>query len=263
MNQDSPSPAYPEFERQPAPQTPAPHKRVPVKTPQITPLVTYILLGVTVLVYLAQMASTSLLGIDLPAVMGAKVNDLIAQGELWRLIAPVFLHGSILHVGFNMYALNIFGPGLERYFGRMRFLVLYFLSGFAGNVVSFVFSSAVSLGSSTAIFGLLGAQGVFLYRNRKMFGGVARRALNNIIMIAVINLVIGLSPGIDNWGHLGGLVGGTLFAWFGGPILKLEGILPNVSVVDERETRDVVLAGLVVGSLFVLLAAATLYLRYG
>jgi hypothetical protein len=135
------------------------------------------------------------------------------------------------------------------------------LSGFAGNVFSFAFSPARSLGSSTAIFGLLGAQGVFLYQNREVFGGFARRALNNIIMIAVINLAIGLSPGIDNWGHMGGLIGGTLFTWFAGPVLVVDGIFPDLSVRDQRELPDALLTAAGVGLLFILLAGLILYLR--
>jgi rhomboid protease GluP len=225
-------------------------------------------LGNRILNYAAQLLPylpelTARLGGDLPAAIGIKINELIALGEWWRLFTPMLLHGSLLHIGFNMYALFIFGPGLERHFGHVRFLALYILSGFAGNVASLMFSTAPSLGSSTAIFGLLGAQGVFLYQNREMFGGSARRALNNIISIAVINLIIGLSPGIDNWGHMGGLVGGTLFAWFAGPLLGVEGLQPQLSVVDKREGRDVLIAGALVGLLFGLLAAVTLYLRAG
>lgn len=241
----------------PAPAAPRPRPQLPTARP----IVSYTLLAFTLLVYLTQLASKSLLGADLPAALGLKVNELIAQGELWRLITPAFLHGSILHVGFNMYALHVFGPGLERHFGHLRFLALYLLSGFAGNVASLVFSSAPSLGSSTAIFGLLGAQGVFLYRHRELLGGQGRRALNNILTIAVINLVIGLSPGIDNWGHLGGLVAGTLFAWLGGPLLVLEEFYPQERLADRRETREVVLAGLAIALLFALLAAAAIYLR--
>jgi rhomboid protease GluP len=89
---------------------------------------------------------------------------------LWRLFTPLLLHGSIAHIGFNMYALFIIGPGLERYYGHLRFLVLYLLAGFAGNVFSFLFTPALSVGASTAIFGLVAAQGVFLYRHRQLFG---------------------------------------------------------------------------------------------
>jgi rhomboid protease GluP len=162
-----------------------------------------------------------------------------------------------------MYALYALGPQLERYYGHGRYLLLYLLGGFAGNVASFIFSPYPSLGSSTAIFGLLGAEGVFLYQNKTLFGRYAQRALTNVVVIAVANLVIGLSPGIDNWGHVGGLAAGTLFAWFAGPHLRLEGVAPLISLVDEREKGQVVAAGTIVGALFAILAAVTIIARGG
>lgn len=261
MNPDTPTPLYSEFDRGSTPQPPESPRQVPVRVPSIRPTVTYSILVFTVIVFIAQEGSMALLGIDIPSQLGLKVNSLIAQGQIWRLFTPMLLHGSLLHIGFNMYALYLLGPGMERYFGHWRFFLLYILSGFAGNVASFMFSAAPSLGSSTAIFGLLGAEGMFLYQNRQVLGKFARRALNNIIFVAVINLLIGLSPGIDNWGHLGGLIGGSLFALFGGPILSVEGIFPNLTLADKRETREVVLASLVVSALFIVLTTATLYLR--
>lgn len=259
MNRSSHS--SPSLEDDGSPPTPPPAPRALLRSPTNRVAVSYTLLTITGMVYLVQLASQWFLGSDLPAALGLKANALILQGQIWRLITPVFLHGSILHLGFNMYALYLFGPGLERHFGPARFLALYLLSGFAGNVLSFIFSTAPSLGSSTAIFGLLGAEGVFLYRNRGVFGGFARRALSNIVMIALVNLVIGLTPGIDNWGHLGGLLGGTLFAWFGGPLLDLEGIYPILTVTDRRSRSEVLLAGLGVGLLFALLVVLTALIR--
>jgi len=189
-----------------------------------------------------------------------KVNEYIAAGELWRLFTPMLLHGSIMHVGFNMYALYLFGTRLERYFGHWRFLILYLISGFAGNVLSMMFTDSPSLGASTAIFGLIGAQGIFIYQNRALFGNQTRQALQSIIMVAVINLFIGLSPGIDNWGHIGGLVAGLIFAWLGGPILAPTGMYPYASLEDQRETNDVLLAILVTGGFFAILAAGALFL---
>jgi rhomboid protease GluP len=91
-----------------------------------------------------------------------------------------------------MYALFILGPGLERYYGHMRFLLLYLLAGFAGNVISFLFTPGLSVGASTAIFGLVAAQGVFLFRHRQLFGASARSGLMNILFIVAINLFLGL-----------------------------------------------------------------------
>jgi rhomboid protease GluP len=233
-----------------------------VRAPKTAPFVTYTIAAVTILVYALQ-AGTQYIGqgMDLPALWGMKINEAIVAGQLWRLLTPVFLHGSILHLGFNMYALFIFGPGLERYYGHGRYVALYFLSGFAGNVASFLFSTAPSLGSSTAIFGLLGAEGVFLYRNRELFGSSAQRALVNLIVIAVINLVIGMQPGIDNWGHIGGLIGGVLFAWFGGPVLQVAGSYPELTLSDERQGGAVLRAGLGVFALFAILAMLGIYWR--
>lgn len=218
-------------------------------------------MGVTILIFLLQAASQFLFnGLDIPAGLGLKVNEAILQGEFWRLITPLFLHGSILHIGFNMYALNAMGPALERHYGKGRFLTLYFLSGLAGNVFSFLLSPNPSLGSSTAIFGLLGAEAIFMSSNRNLFGARARRALRDILMIALVNFVIGLSPGIDNWGHLGGLVGGAIFAWWGGPKLHATEAFGRLSVEDVREAREIWLAGVGTGLLIVLLAALGFFL---
>lgn len=246
----------------PYPPQAAEPQQVMVQQPQGRPMITYTLLAITVLVYVLQMATENfLLGTDLPALYGMKINELIVEGQFWRLITPVFLHGSILHIAFNMYALLIFGPGLERFYGHWRYLALYFVSGFAGNVFSFLFSSAPSLGSSTAIFGLLAAEGVFLYQNRKLFGKGAQRALINLVTIALVNLFIGLSPGIDNWGHIGGLVGGALFAWFAGPLLTVEQSTFNYSLVDQRGSGAAVGAGVGVAALFFILAMLGVYFR--
>jgi rhomboid protease GluP len=231
--------------------------------PAYRPYVTYILIGICVVIYLIQMATQTFLGTDIPAAWGVKANNLIMQGQVWRLFTPIFLHGSILHIGFNMYALFYIGPTLERFYGRQRFLLLFLLSGFAGNVISFMFSTYPSLGSSTAIFGLLGAEGVLLYQNREIFGDVARRALSQVIIIAVVNLIIGLTPGIDNWGHIGGLIGGTLFAWFGGPLLQKQGLFSPYTLKDGRGNREALLAGTGVGALFFFLTIAVMFMRRG
>jgi rhomboid protease GluP len=225
-----------------------------------TPVVVYVIMGLTVTVYLLQMLTEFAMGgIDLPAALGMKVNDLIVQGQLWRLFTPMLLHGSLLHIGFNMYALYALGPGLESYYGHQRFLLLYVLAGFAGNVLSFLFSPANSLGSSTAIFGLLGAQAVFLLQNKSLFGSRAQRALTNIAMVAALNLWIGLSsPGIDNWGHLGGLLGGVIFSWFAGPRLAVEGLMGTYSLVDQRQKPQVIMAAVLVAGLFAALATAAI-----
>jgi rhomboid protease GluP len=237
---------------------------VAVQTPRVKPVVTYTLIGVTVAVFLLQLAGQYLLGQDIVTLLGVKSNELILAGQVWRLITPVFLHstGFLLHIAFNMYALAVLGPGLEQHYNHGRFLSLYMLAGYAGNVLSFLFSNVPSLGASTAIFGLIGAEGVFLYKNRALFGPSARRALTNVIVIAAINLFLGLSPGsnIDNWGHIGGLVGGTLFAWFAGPRYRLEGMYYSPRLLDENDTGSALRAGLTIFALFSLIVALKFFL---
>ena len=79
------------------------------------PIVTYVLLGITITVFILQMATEQMYGVDIPAYFGIKANQLIISGQWWRLLSPMFLHGSIMHLGFNMYALFLLGPGLERF----------------------------------------------------------------------------------------------------------------------------------------------------
>ncbi len=231
--------------------------------PAKTPYVTYTIMGITIFIYLLQMAAQTFLDVDLPGIYGMKVNELIAAGEIWRLFTPMLLHGSILHILFNMYALRALGPSLEQHYGHGRFLMLYILAGFAGNVASFALSANPSLGASTSLFGLFGAEGVFLYHNRDLFGERAKAGLNQILRLAVLNLVISLAPGIDMWGHIGGLAGGVLFAWFAGPVLKLEGIFPAYSIQDRREPASVWLAAAGVGILFAGIAVGIIFFRVG
>jgi len=245
MNENPNSAQYPES---PQPRT------VQVAVPQVKPYVTYAILGFTFFIYLLQLAGQYLLPAnlanswiaatgtsDIAAIIGEKVNGLIRAGQLWRLITPVFLHDSslpygLLHIGFNMYALFLYGRGLESRFGHWRFTLLYFLSAYAGNVFSFLLTPNPSLGASTAIFGLLAAEGMFVFQNRQLLGNRAGRALMNVLYVAGINLLIGFSTsGVDNFGHLGGLLGGVLFTWFGGPRWKMEGFYPSIRLVDERE----------------------------
>ncbi len=225
------------------PQSPA-QGRVPVTLSGFSskPIVTYVLLGITVTVFIFQMATEQLYGVDIPAYFGIKEKQLIIYGQWWRLITPMFLHGNPMHIGFNMYALFLLGPGLERFYGHGRFLLLYVLAGFAGNVMSFLMTPEPSLGASTAIFGLLAAQAVFLLLNRQYFDQQrTSQALRNIIIVAAINFVIGLSPGIDNWGHLGGFLGGALFAWIAGPRMGVVEKGFSWQMEDTRSSTNVFL----------------------
>lgn len=236
--------------------------------PERKPLAVYAILGLTILIYLLQyLTSAGLLNLgrcpfffspDMPACYGMKVNELIEMGQWWRLVTPVLLHASLLHIGFNMYALYALGPELERMFGHAAFVAVYVLGGFAGVVLSFLLTEASSLGASTAVFGLLAAHGVFAYRNQRIFGRRAQAAIRNIVQIAGINLLIGLTPGIDNWGHMGGLLGGLLFCGLAAPVYEIRESLGEFRMVNTTPPGRAWLAGGLVLLVFGGLAAAKL-----
>jgi rhomboid protease GluP len=201
-----------------------PQRYTPIKYdfPAKTPTASYALLGLTIVVFGLQQLTTYLFQVDLLAGYLAKINEMIYQGQVWRLITPALVHADIIHIGFNMYALWIIGRRLERIYGHHRFLILYILSAFAGNLVSFYLTPNPSLGASTAIFGLLAAEGVYIYNNRRYFPN-AQKALVNLLIILAFNIFYGLTiPNIDVWGHLGGFLGGLGFAWFAGPMIIIQ-----------------------------------------
>src|SRR4030042_5116842 len=151
----------------------------------------HIIIGITAAFFILQNLSQALLGFDLPFSLFGKINQLIIKGQFWRLITPVLLHGSFLHIGFNMYALFMIGPMLEKKYGFWPFISLYLVGGLWGNTLSFLLSPNPSLGASTAIFGLIAAQGVYVYKNRLLLGPAARPMLMNIVMVIVVNLMLG------------------------------------------------------------------------
>jgi membrane associated rhomboid family serine protease len=196
---------------------PAPRPRgIPV--PGVRPICTYAILAITTLVFLGQVVFG-----DPFTYYGLKINDLIRQGEFWRFVTPIFFHANILHFFFNMYALYNVGLQIERPLGYARFLMIYFFSGVAGVFASFLFTASPSLGASGAIFGIIGALAVFLYRHTRLFGPAGRNMLYNVVFIIAANLVISVAtPGIDLWGHVGGLVTGSALAWLLGPVWRIQ-----------------------------------------
>ena len=225
----------------PPPDQARPHIDI-VATPNYKPVVTYTILGITVFVFLLQIISLYWLKVDLPGALGAKINELIVAGQVWRLFTPMLLHDDTLpiHVGVNMYFLAVVGPRLERFLGHRGFLLLYIVAGFAGNVFSFLFSPNPSWGASTALFGLMGAQMIFVVQNRAFLADNGKAALQSALVLIGANVLFSVMiPNIDMGGHLGGLAGGTLFAWFGGPKLDLDEIaFPRFRLIDTRGLRD-------------------------
>ncbi len=133
----------------------------------------------------------------------------IRAGQYYRILTGIFLHGSVWHLFFNCYALYVIGSQIENFLGRFKYILIYFFSGIMGSLFSIIFGgSGSSIGASGAIFGLMGALLYFGYYYRVYLGNVVR---TQILPLIILNLGIGfLMPGIDNFAHIGGLVGGTM-----------------------------------------------------
>jgi rhomboid protease GluP len=141
---------------------------------------------------------------------GAKFNPYIHEGEWWRLFTPIFLHIGFTHLAMNTISLYFLGTAVERMFGNTRFFFIYLFSGITGFLASFLFVDNVSAGASGAIAGCFGALLYFGAVYPKLF---ARTLGPYIIAILVVNIAFGFSKsGIDNAGHLGGVIGGFLAA---------------------------------------------------
>jgi rhomboid protease GluP len=193
----------------------APPQRTGAALPLHQPRVTYVLLGLIGLMFLAQMALGGSENMGTLIRLGAQVNPYVAAGEYWRLIASMFLHIGLPHLLFNAWALFSIGRDIEMFYGPVWFTAIYFISGLAGNIAFYCLGSdVVSAGASGAIFGLIGAEAAFFLVNRQMFGSFARQRLGNLAIIIGINLVFGFTaPGINNLAHLGGLVSGFLLGY--------------------------------------------------
>lgn len=171
--------------------------------------VTMGLIAVNIMVFAASafLSQSTEINVYVLVYLGAKFNLLIEQGEWWRLVTSAFLHGNLMHILFNMYALYNLGPFLEMRLRKVRFTAIYFISAITSGILSYFMTPSVSVGASGAIFGLLGAFLVLALRSREK--GL-RRVLPNILFILGINLMIGFAGSgvIDNFGHIGGLLGG-------------------------------------------------------
>jgi len=166
-------------------------------------LVSMILIGVNVAAYIAQLATGD--GSGEVFQQGALEGYHVADGEYWRLVTSAFLHGSVLHLAFNMYALYLFGPFVEHALGTWRFIVAYATAAFAGSVVVFLLAdpTTVTIGASGAVFGLFGMALLFLLR--------AKQDVRTLLVLLGINAFISIAGANISWqGHLGGFVAGVL-----------------------------------------------------
>ncbi len=214
------------------------------------PYVTFCVLAVITAFFLAMLQAGHGDVTSVCVAFGAKDNTLIHQGQFWRLVTPIFLHASWPHLLVNGFSLYRLGGSMERIYGARKYFIVFMAAGIAGNALSYQLSPTWSLGASGALAGLVGAGLVFPIRFRHLLPAEVRSSiLRQLTLVVVVNLGIGFSLRgiIDNWAHLGGLLGGAFAALF----LIPEVLEPEAGsrAADRLVTALALLsAGLVVGS---------------
>ena len=178
------------------------------------PVVTLVILGINVVAFLITTFAGGSTKTDVLLDFGASFSPYFRRGEYWRLVMPMFLHIGWLHLIVNSYALFILGPILERVYGYGRFTLLYVATGMGSSALSMSLSRNIAAGASGAIFGIAGAMLVAVYFHRDVIPRRWGRALGRgILPFIVVNLIFGFwFRGVDNWGHLGGLLSGMALA---------------------------------------------------
>lgn len=183
------------------------------------PIATRVLIGINIAVFLAMAAATrEFVDFNTQTVLrwGADFAILTTSGEWWRMLTAMFLHGGILHIAVNMWALRNLGYTAELFYGRRNFLIIYFLSGLAGSAGTMIWNPlSVSVGASGAIFGVAGALAALVYfKKLPVERALLRRDIGSIGGVIIFNLIIGARiPVIDNSAHVGGLLAGTLLGF--------------------------------------------------
>ena len=187
-----------------------------------TPILTYLLIGINAVVLLLMYRAGYPADMRVPAQFGAIYPTYILDnGEWYRLFTAMFVHFGVAHFFANLMGLVVFGTRVERYFGRVALCVIYILSGLLGSVFSLYFTRGYAAGASGAIYGLIGA--IFAYTRMT---GRAIELMNWYIMFMFIGVGIAMgvmTPNIDNFGHLGGLVGGLAIGAAMVGVLRLRG----------------------------------------
>jgi membrane associated rhomboid family serine protease len=213
--------------------------------------VTRVLIALNLGVFVLEIATGGQLAFDLSSAFSSRLvawgglspKDIALHGEYYRLITATFLHGGVLHVALNMYVLWILGSMIEPALGSGRFAAIYFISGLTASATSYALGpvNQLGVGASGAIFGLLGAWVAFAYRRRDTAFGAAQ--LRQALFWVGINFFLGFTiGGIDNFAHLGGLIGGAL----AGTLVEGVGPLKTRRVVSVGGLVAMVLVTLIV-----------------
>jgi len=217
---------------------------------------TYVIIGVNLVLFiLVSFVQLALAG-NVYYWAGGNAFPLLVDGQIWRLLTSVFLHGNILHLGLNMLFLYQVGRMVEKFYGNHKFTLIYLATGLAASLFSALGQGlwvlinpnanfSLSIGASGAIFGLLGLLlGNTIFRQR--FGIALPVERNSLLIIVGVNFLFGLTiPGVDNLAHFGGLVVGMILSLL---------VKPEVWGYKQENSEKVIKILTVLGIMLVALA---------
>lgn len=202
------------------------------------PLVTYLLILINLIIFIITLFNYSYMINTF-----ANYYEVVKDGEYYRLLTCIFMHANVYHIFFNMYALYNIGKQIEKYYGKIKYLLIYLGSGIIGSLFSATLTNNVSVGASGAIFGLFGAMVYFGYKYRTTLDGFLR---SGIIPIILINLLLGfIIPNVDVSAHIGGLLGGLLLSYTLGVVNK---------TTKKERINGIIITIILVGTLLYMLS---------
>lgn len=178
------------------------------------PMFCITVIAINVLVFIMEIANGALLSSENIINFGAIYKPLIMNGEYWRIITGIFLHGGVYHLVSNMVVFYILAMNFEKFYTVKKVVAIYFISGIAGAIFSISMSNGPSVGASGAIFGVMGATGYYLIKNKEIFNEINKRTGKAVIIVGIIWILQGMgTPLTDNYAHIGGFAGGIISAF--------------------------------------------------
>ena len=179
-----------------------------VGTAAKTAPLTLLVIAVNILVFMIVISNGGITSANLLR-FGALFPDLVfSYGQIWRIFTAAFLHANIAHLLMNMFSLYIFGRIVERFYNKQAFVIIFMVSGLFGSLFSLYLSRTLSVGASGAIFGMAGAVAILAKMSKSSLDGLN---FSTMLIFISINLSSGfLLENVDNWGHIGGLIGGVI-----------------------------------------------------
>ena len=247
------------IDEKPQPEEVAPETENYQRATVIFPLYSVILIACLVAVYLGQLYADSLPAvievISNSAFLAGFVKPFFNEGQYWRILTAAALHGGILHLAFNSYALFVLGKLIETLSNRAHLAMIFVLAAIGGGILSLIFLPDVtSIGASGGVIGFLGYLTVYGFKRRKLLpDAFLKNMLFNVVFIAFVGIFV--MSNIDNYGHLGGFLVGAIYG-----LIQI----PSDLYKDPRETNQTTkVFGLIALGIFILTAVFSILILLG